>query len=162
MTTRLRFPLLWGLLLAMWLVLNGAITTADVLLGAVVSTIAVLALAAVDAQQIGRLKVRLWLELLIVFLADVIRSNLAVAWIVLRPSDRRRRGGFVSIPLRLRDPRGLAVLACIITSTPGTAWAGYDSTAGVLTMHVLDLIDENDWVHIIQDRYERRLLEMFE
>jgi multicomponent K+:H+ antiporter subunit E len=53
------------------------------------------------------------------------------------------------------------VLACIITSTPGTAWARYDSARGVLTMHILDLIDEREWVDIIKQRYERRLLEIF-
>jgi multicomponent K+:H+ antiporter subunit E len=107
-------------------------------------------------------RVRLAAELLALVLADVVRSNLAVAWIVLRPGDRRRKAGFVTIPLRLRNPRGLAVLACIITSTPGTAWAGYASAAGVLTMHVLDLVAEAEWVRIIRERYESRLLGMFE
>jgi multicomponent K+:H+ antiporter subunit E len=156
------FPLPWGLLLAMWLVLTGAVAVADVLLGGLVAVAGVLALAAVETPQARRLKVRPALGLLTVVLADVVRSNLAVAWIVLRPEKRRRKAGFVTIPLRLRNPRGLAVLACIITSTPGTAWAGYDSTAGVLTMHVLDLIDESEWRSIIRDRYESRLVEMFE
>jgi multicomponent K+:H+ antiporter subunit E len=31
----------------------------------------------------------------------------------------------------------------------------------VLTMHILDLIDEREWVDIIKQRYERRLLEIF-
>jgi multicomponent K+:H+ antiporter subunit E len=146
----------------MWLVLNGALTAADVLLGALVATIAVVALAAVETPRVRRIRGRLVLELLMVVLADVVRSNLAVAWIVVRPSDRRRKAGFVSIPLQLRNPRGLAMLACIITSTPGTAWAGYDSASGVLTMHVLDLIDEADWAQVIHERYERRLTEMFE
>jgi multicomponent K+:H+ antiporter subunit E len=152
---------LWTLLLAAWVVLNGTMTVADVLLGALVATAAVLALAAVETPQVRSLKVRLAFELLVVVVADVVRSNLAVAWIVLRPRGRRK-AGFVRIPLRLRNPRGLAVLACIITSTPGTAWAGYDSTAGVLSMHVLDLVDEAEWVHVIRERYERRLLGMFE
>ena len=162
MKRTLRFPLLWALLLAMWLALSGATALAVVLLGGLVATLGVLAFAAVETPQARPLRIRLALELLMLVLADVVRSNLAVAWIVLRPGDRRRKAGFVTIPLRLRNPRGLAVLACIITSTPGTAWAGYDSTAGVLTMHVLDLIDEGEWVHVIRDRYESRLLGMFQ
>ena len=55
----------------------------------------------------------------------------------------------------MRNPVGLAALACIITSTPGTAWAGYDPSSGVLTMHILDLVDDETWVHTIKDRYER-------
>ena len=34
-----------------------------------------------------------------------------------------------TIPLELRDPGGLAALACIITATPGHAWARYDARA---------------------------------
>ena len=43
-------------------------------------------------------------------------------------------------------PRGLAVLACIVTATPGTSWAHYEAAANVLTLHVLDLVDEEAWV----------------
>jgi len=32
----------------------------------------------------------------------------------------------------------------------------------MLTIHVLDLIDENAWIRTIKHRYERLLLEIFE
>ena len=66
------------------------------------------------------------------------------------------------IPLDMRDPYGLAALACIITATPGTLWVEYDSADNTMLLHVLDLIDEEEWVRIIKDRYERRLMEIFE
>ena len=70
--------------------------------------------------------------------------------------------GFLSIPLTLRDRYGLSVLACIITSTPGSIWVNYDTVRGVLLIHVLDLVDEEVWIRTIKDRYERLLLEIFE
>ena len=54
------------------------------------------------------------------------------------------------------------MLACIITSTPGTIWVNYDTVRGVLLIHVLDLVDEEGWTRTIKDRYERLLLEIFE
>jgi multicomponent K+:H+ antiporter subunit E len=157
----LPFPLLWALLVAMWLALNGTLAAAHVLLGAAVALGAVWAYRAVQ-QPLARLQgPRAALELLWLAFADIVRSNIAVARIVLHPGIRSRRAGFVHIPLDLRNPLGLAALACIITATPGTAWAGYDSTAGVLTMHILDLVDEETWVHTIKGRYERRLMEIF-
>ena len=75
---------------------------------------------------------------------------------------RGRTAGFVAIPLELRDRTGLAVLSCIVTSTPGTAWAEYDSQSGVLLIHVLDLIEEQDWIDLIKTRYEATLQEIFE
>ena len=75
--------------------------------------------------------------------------------------ERRRSPGFVEIPLELRDPYGLAMLACIITSTPGTLWVDFNEASGTLTIHVLDLVDQTEWVRTIKGRYERLLLEIF-
>jgi multicomponent K+:H+ antiporter subunit E len=95
-------------------------------------------------------------------LADIVRSNIAVALIILGFKGTRSVSGFVEIPLELRDPYGLAILACIITSTPGTLWVDFTPSSGTLTIHVLDLIDRAQWVRIIKERYERPLLEIFE
>jgi multicomponent K+:H+ antiporter subunit E len=162
MTRRLPFPALWFALLIMWLALNQSTALSHVLIGAGVATAAVLALAVLGPPRRQRVRKRVAIELLFVVLADVMRSNIAVARIVLFPRAHHRRAGFAHIPLQLRDPTGLAILACIITATPGTAWAGYDSTSGVLTLHVLDLVDEAASAFAIQDRYERRLIEMFQ
>jgi multicomponent K+:H+ antiporter subunit E len=94
-------------------------------------------------------------------LIDILRSNIAVARIIVGLEPRRWTSGFVELPLELRDPYGLAVLACIITSTPGTLWVDFDQASGTLTIHVLDLVDEAEWVRTIKGRYERLLLEIF-
>jgi multicomponent K+:H+ antiporter subunit E len=85
-----------------------------------------------------------------------------VARIVLHRGTRNQTSGFLSMPLELRHPGGLAALACIITATPGTSWVRYDRAQNVLTIHVLDLIDEDAWIRTFKQRYERRLLEIFE
>jgi multicomponent K+:H+ antiporter subunit E len=94
-------------------------------------------------------------------LADVVRSNIAVAKLVITGS-RAATSGFVVVPLELRDPYGLATLACIITATPGTVWVAFNEAGGTLTIHVLDLVDEAEWIRTIKGRYERLLLEIFQ
>jgi multicomponent K+:H+ antiporter subunit E len=89
-------------------------------------------------------------------------SNIAVARIVLSPATRQRVAGFLSMPLELRHPGGLAVMACIVTATPGTSWARYDAARNTVTIHVLDLVDEEEWIRTFKQRYERRLQEIFE
>jgi multicomponent K+:H+ antiporter subunit E len=101
-------------------------------------------------------------RLVVWVLIDIARSNFAVARIILGLEPRRWTFGFVEIPLELRDPYGLAALACIITSTPGTLWVDFDQSSGMLTIHVLDLVDEAEWVRTIKGRYERLLLEIFQ
>ena len=66
----------------------------------------------------------------------------------------------IVVPLDLRDPTGLAILACIVTSTPGTAWVEYSSTESKLLLHVFDLVDEAYWIDLIKNRYERLLLDI--
>jgi multicomponent K+:H+ antiporter subunit E len=104
---------------------------------------------------------RLFGPLFLRVVRDIFRSNITVARIILR-RERRMHSGFVAIPLALTDRYGLAVLACIITSTPGTIWVNYDSRANILLIHVLDLVDEQAWIDTIKQRYESLLLEIFQ
>lgn len=159
---RLPFPLLWIALIALWLVLNGTLAFADFIVGALAALVAVLALSLLQPASWRLRRPAVAARLAADVLVDIVRSNVEVAAIVLRPGTRGRRAGFVDIPLDVRHPAALAVLACIITATPGTAWAGYDPDSGILTIHVLDLVDDAAWVQTVKDRYERRLMEMFE
>jgi multicomponent K+:H+ antiporter subunit E len=158
----LPFPLLTAALLAMWLLLNESAGPGAVLLGGVLAVGASRALAALAPPKARFRRPRVALGLALVVLVEIVRSNNAVARIILRPGTRGRRSGFVRIPLDMRDPYGLAALACIITATPGTIWVEYDSADNAVLLHVLDLIDEEAWVRIVKDRYERRLMEIFE
>ena len=155
------FPLLWLVLVAMWLALNDSLAPADVIIGALVAYVAVRGLAVLEPP--GNRLLRPWtaVSLIVVVFADIVRSNVAVAKIVLAGSIPRT-DGFVDIPLDTRHPMALAGLACIVTATPGTSWAGFDSQSGVLTLHVLDNVDEAALVLTIKERYERRLMEIFE
>jgi len=150
-------------LLALWLLLNQSLAAADLLLGAALALCGVLAFRRLQPRA-KRVRWPAWAiaRLLGLVLADVLRSNLAVARLVLGLHRAKRTAGFLSMTLELRDPRGLAVMACIVTATPGTSWARYDAARNILTIHVLDLVDEAAWIRLFKERYERRLLEIFQ
>ena len=156
-------PALVLLLLAVWLLLNQTLAPGQVLLGLALSV-----LLAWFGHDLRPLRARLRrvdraLGLFFVVLWDIARSNVAVARIVLGLVGRRKvRSGFLEVPLDLRDDHGLAVLACIVTSTPGTVWAGLSPDGATLTLHVLDLRDEDAWIRTIKQRYESRLMEIFQ
>jgi multicomponent K+:H+ antiporter subunit E len=163
MTRLLPFPFISAGLLAIWLLLNQTLSPGHILLGSVVAVLGGWAYAALEPPRTRVRRPVSILRLSLLVLADILWSNIAVAQIILSLGHRRaRRSGFVIIPLQLRNPYGLALLACIITSAPGTLWVNFDSATGRLTIHVLDLIDENEWIRTIKDRYERLLLEIFE
>lgn len=157
----LSHPALAVAILATWLLLTQSFSAGQILLGALVAIIATRATAALRLDP-GRVRsTRAALRLAGVVAADIVRSNFAVAAIVLF-RRRERVSSFVRLPLELRDRYGLTVLALIITATPGTMWVHFDRACGNLLVHVLDLVDEDGWVRLIKGRYEALLIEMFE
>lgn len=158
----LPFPLLTATLLAVWLLLNESVAPGSIILGGVLALVAARLLAKLDPPE-GRLRrPQAALRLALMVLGDIVRSNIAVARIVLNPGTTKRTSGFVLIPLDMRAPYGLTTLACIITATPGTIWVEYDSAQNTVLLHILDLVDERIWIETIKGRYERRLMEVFE
>jgi multicomponent K+:H+ antiporter subunit E len=154
-------PLLALLLAALWLLLNQSAGPGDLVLGLVLGSMLAWAASALRPLQA---RVRRWdlaVRLAITVLHDIVRSNVAVAGIVLGLAARNRPG-FLHVPLELRDPHGLAALAIIITATPGTVWVGVSTGGETLTLHVLDLENEARWVRFIKERYEQPLLRIFE
>jgi multicomponent K+:H+ antiporter subunit E len=159
----LSFPLGLAGLIILWLLLNQALSLGQVLLGGMVALVSLWAFTALEPPTVRVRRIGAILRLASVVIADIVRSNIAVGRIILGlASGRDRRSGFVNIPLDLRNPYGLAALACIITATPGTLWVSFDEAKATLTIHVLDLIDESEWVRTIKGRYESRLQEIFE
>jgi multicomponent K+:H+ antiporter subunit E len=162
MTRLLPFPFLSFGLLVLWLLLNQTATLGQFLIGCIIALIGGWVRTTL---QLPRARVRrpsVLLRLLGLVSLDIIRSNIAVGRIILGFGRRQRTSGFVNIPLDIRNPHALALLACIITSTPGTLWVSFDEQKGLLMIHVLDLIDEGEWIRTVKGRYERHLLEIFE
>ena len=156
----LPYPLLWLALLAMWLVLNGSLAPGQVLLGVVIATFASWTMRRLEPPKPRMRQVGTMLQLLTAVVADIVHSNIAVIALVL--NGRPPRSKFVTIPLDLTDLNGLAVLSCIVTATPGSAWIHYESMSSRVTIHVLDTADEEAWGAALKRNYERRLMEIFQ
>ena len=155
------FPIVSACLLLLWLLLNNSLSPGHILLGGALALIGGQALGALQPPKSRAGRLAVIFRLAVIVFADVVRSNVAVSRIILGLKARPWASGFVDIPLELRNPYGLATLACIITSTPGTVWVDFNEASGTLTIHVLDLVDEIEWVRTIKLRYERPLLEIF-
>ena len=161
MTRFLPHPLLTLALTLMWLLLT-RFSLGHLLLGGGVAVLAGLAFARLEPQPQQLRAITPLIGLAGLVSLDIVQSNWAVARRMLYDGRTRpRRSGFVAIPLRLRNPVGLALLALVVAATPGTAWIDYDPDTGVLLLHVFDLQDEDALRAAIRARYESRLLEAF-
>ena len=161
--TRKLPPVLIGVLTVMWLLLNQTLAPGHFMLGLVLAIVLAWASSTLRPLQPSLRRAYTAVGLLLVVLHDIVRSNVAVARIVLgMVRDRQVRSGFLDVPLDLRDPHGLAVLAAILTSTPGTVWVDLAADGSRLKLHVLDLKDEAAWIQMIKERYEQPLKRIFE
>lgn len=161
MTRIFPYPLLTLALTLMWLLMQQSVGLGHILLGFGVAWFASLAMAQLQPHKPKIRRPGLVLKLFWLVTLDIIRSNLAVSRIILAGQRRKPTAGFIKMPLELRDPAGLAVLSCIITATPGSAWLEYSPAESSVLIHVLDLIDEEEWVSTVKQRYETLLMEIF-
>ncbi|MEM1372364.1 MAG: Na+/H+ antiporter subunit E, partial [Pseudomonadota bacterium] len=97
----------------------------------------------------------------LIVLWDIILANIEVAWIVLTVPNAKLKPAWIVVPLELRQPEAITVLAGTITLTPGTVSADLSDSGHSLLVHVLHTDDPDGERDIIKERYERRLLEVF-
>lgn len=154
------YPVLTLFLVVMWLLLNG-FTLGQFILGLIVATFASWGMASLRPDEPRVKKWHLLFKLLFIVLYDIIRSNIGVASVILKGRSAGHTSCFITVPLELEDRTGLAFLAVILTSTPGSAWLEYNSSERTVLLHVLDVIDEAAWVDTIKNRYEKLLMEIF-
>jgi multicomponent K+:H+ antiporter subunit E len=93
---------------------------------------------------------------------DVIVANFQVARIVLFMPRDRIRSAWVTIPLDLRSPEAITLLAGTITMTPGTLTADMSACGRALLIHALHAPDPDAVRTGIKSRYEARLRRIFE
>ncbi len=155
-------PLLSLALLAIWLVLNRDYSLGQVLLGALVATIVPRLTQSLRPTPVRIRHLGVAFRLFMQVGWDVIVWNWRVLLGTLASRDKLPRGGFITVPLDLRDPSGLAVLAAIMCVIPGTIWSEIALDRSALLVHIFDLDDAQDEIELIKTRYERPLMEIFE
>ena len=92
---------------------------------------------------------------------DIIVANIQVAWIVLTVPNTKLKPAWIVVPLELKQPEAITVLAGTITLTPGTVSADLSDEGHSLLVHVLHTDDADAVRDEIKTRYEARLLEIF-
>lgn len=159
--TMVPHPLVSFVIAVLWLILTG-VTPGQMVLAVLVGLVAGGAFGKLTAERVRVRRPGLMLQLAGRVFLDIIRSNCQVAGLILTDArGRRRRSGFVRITLDLTNRNALAMLAIIITSTPGTAWIELDPDDNGLLLHVFDLKHDQDWSRVIKTRYEPLLMEIF-
>lgn len=152
-------PLTSLALVLAWILLNG-FSLAHLLLGVVLAVVIPLWLKPVRSAPSQPRHFGTMLKLAAIVTIDIFRSNIEVARRILGP-EKHIRPGWIWVPLDLTDQQGIAILAGIITTTPGTLSTDLSADRKHLLVHCLHLDDPAEAIAGIKARYERPLLEIF-
>ena len=155
-------PLVSFGLFVVWLLLNRSLSPGHLLLALLLALGLPVLFKELRPQKVRVRHLGTVLRLCWTVVVDTTQSNIAVLRFLVLPRTRRHSADFVKIPLELRDPNGLAVLAMIVCITPGTVWAELSRDRSMLMLHVLEVHDREAIVQHVQTRYERPLMEIFE
>jgi len=155
-------PYLTILLVLVWLALQNYVSLGAAVFGLILGIVIPLLTAAYwpDRPTI-RAPIKAALYILLV-MWDIVRANFIVAGIVLFKPNSKLKPGWITVPLALKSPEAITVLAGTITMTPGTVSSDLSADGRSLLVHCLDAPDPQAVIDEIKTRYEARLKEIFE
>lgn len=154
-------PMLTLLLAVVWIILQNSLSAGMVVFGLILG-IVIPWLTSVwwpDRPYGFRLGKMVSYSLIVIW--DIIVANFHVAWIVLSVPNSKLKPAWVVIPLDLRQPEAITILAGTITLTPGTVSSDLSDNGHSLLVHALHTDDPDAVRDEIKTRYERRLMEIF-
>lgn len=93
---------------------------------------------------------------------DIVVANVQVAKIILFMPADKIKSAWIPVPIELKTPEAITMLAGTITMTPGTVTADMSSCGRVLLIHSLHAPDPDAIRDDIKSRYEARLKRIFE
>ena len=155
-------PLLTLLLVAVWQMLVNYVSLGTLVFGLILGILIPLLTAPYWPDRPRLKNPAMIVEFILVVLWDIVVANVSVAKIILFKRNKDMRPTWITVPLDLRSPEAITVLAGTITMTPGTVSADVAADDSSLLVHCLDATDPDAVRDDIKQRYERRLREIFE
>ena len=148
------------LLALAWAAVSGSFSELNLLFGFLMGSFALF----IIREQVGSVGYfsRLWriLKLAVLFLYELVLSSVRVAVLVLKP-NMDLKPGIVSYPLKVDTDAEIALLANLITLTPGTLSVDVSDDRKHLFIHALDASDPEGMRRDIALGFERKIMEAF-
>lgn len=150
----------WNLALALaWCALAGRITLGDLVVGfaigyGLLGWLVPSPAARAYVQRLSRV-----LAFIVTYAYEVVASSLRIAWEVVTPKPRRCPG-VIEVPLDLTTETEIALLANLITFTPGTVTLDIAEDRHTIIVHDMFIDDPNAARARIKQRYERWVMRL--
>lgn len=154
-------PLLTLVLTALWMLLLNSFSLGGLVMGVLLGVlISIVTSSFWPARPPLKAHGKVVAYILLV-LWDIVVANVQVARLILFRRNADLNVRWVSVPLELRSPEAITILAGTITMTPGTVSCDLSADGRSLLVHCLDAPEAEAAVRDMKERYEARLLEIF-
>ena len=154
----MRFFLLNIFLAMIWTLLQGRLSTADVIVGFVLGYLII----GVSQRLLGSGNYSRKVVQVLSFMAyvgwDIFTASLALAWLTLQPK-LKLSPAVIAIPLDVKTDFEIVVLANLIALSPGTLSLDVSNDKGTIFVHTISHDDPDVFRAAIKDGMERRVLE---
>jgi len=155
-------PYLTLLLIITWMLLVNHLKLGSLVLAVILGTIIPLMTAPYWPDRPALRNPLAIIGYVLIVMYDIVKSNVIVAAIVLLKPNSQLKPAWITVPLDLRTPEAITVLAGTITMTPGTVTADMSGDGRALLIHCLHAPNPDEVRDEIKSRYEARLMRIFE
>ena len=143
-----------------WTIVTGSFTLFNLTAGFLIGAFSLWLIREQSGSMFYFRKVWRILDLIRVFLWELVLSAVRVAVIVTRP-NMNLSPGIIAYPLTVDRDVEITLLANLITLTPGTLSVDVSIDRKILYVHCIDVPDEEATIRDIRDGFERKIMEAF-
>ena len=154
------FQILLNFILAfIWMFLSSNYTVSAFIIGYLLGLVFLLSVKKMLPGRFYAAKVWALLALTILFIKELILSNIAVLKVVLRPK-LQLQPAFFKYETQLTKEWEITLLSSLITLTPGTVVVHLSDDSKTLYIHAIDADDVEETVASIRNSFEKAILEV--
>ncbi|WP_108670689.1 Na+/H+ antiporter subunit E [Peribacillus acanthi] len=154
------FQILLNFFLALvWMFLKTTYDTKTFLVGYLLGLIIIYGMRRFFGSRFYLYRVWAVIVLILIFIKELLLSNLSVLSVILKPKLDIKPGIF-ALPTELKQDWEITILANLITLTPGTLVIDVSYDNKILYIHAMDIQDVEDSIQSIKNTFEKAIMEV--
>lgn len=154
------FQILLNFILAfLWMFLQNSMDASTFLIGYLLGLLILFGMRRFFSSRFYLLRVVAVINLLMIFIKELILANLAVLKVILKPKLDIQPGIF-ALPTKLTSDWELTILSNLITLTPGTFVIDISKDKKIIYIHAIDIPDVEEVIESIKNSFEKAIMEV--
>lgn len=154
------FQILLNFLIAViWMLLSSSMTAQTFIIGYLIGVLIIFIMRRYFKERFYLGWVWAAVKLILIFLRELVLSNITVLRIVLNPRMDIKPGIF-AFPTDLQKDWEITLLSSLITLTPGTLVVHVSDDQRTLYIHAIDVDSVTDEIDSIKDSFEKAIKEV--